>query len=1029
MGDKGVGKTSLISTFVSRHFVSEGLPGCMTRITLPPDTTTYMPYFVSEDDSNNLGFVTSIVDTQDADAASFLVNKKDDQTNRNISDSDMPVLFEPPTPTPKDHDISPNSSLSSPTTTHNNATSSSSSSDEITHTPPATPSAAAAAARAKAMSDVDVIVLVYDLDKQDTFDRLESHWLPFIQASFAQEQEVPVIIAGNKLDLWLDNQTVTSTQQPQPQHTTTATHPHTPTDRQRIVSLLQRFKFVRQCIKCSAKTLFHISEIFQKAQHCVLFPIKPLYDLSSDCLSHLAQRAFCRIFRMMDLDKDGSLSSDELSNFQKRCFRVWGPLLDDTLSGWNKVLSKKILSTNRATSNHQTIYFYPYHNNNSQPVQQPSSDDEETSSAVALLREGKFTLAGFFSIFEVFMSKDRMEIPWQILRIYGYDDSLQLHIPSSVTASTKKSSVLLSPCAISFLISLFEQFDIDKDGVLTQEDMTAMFAISSDALPPWHPSRSQQAYKDSFSIPKLFGYYDTELDHRPSTATNKTNNNNNNNNGFALSLPDVDSSFTADGITLASANSSNGNNNNHNNTNNNIILLTPTTSAAILQESNTAKVVVEEQQLSANGTEEILSSGEQQTTRRHPPFSLLDWLSYWFMSACISPSITRAELFKLGHVESTGNTVSGSSIGAHWAMGKKRTKFVTSSSNQQLKGILNKHSNVIRIRVFGKAKCGKIALLHALCQTNVHTDNNILNFASPKNPSEDEESYPISACAHMIFTSSTSTTCAGIGAAATARFPATATTDGDNDVVVHFVFTDIPEATALLLANEQEERNFVKKDCDLVMLVFNCSDRSSFMYLLDLEERLLFLSSSSENHHQAIPRLFIGIRSESTSSNSNTDDTTSSSSESSFVERQEEADVLAMARVHCLKLDIEPPLVLSTTTSVQKEVTNAISPSHAVLLSPNKSFIFKRLIQYTRCCSGILQVLKESKLKSIPFEYQQQDLKEKKKRRFIWIGAATGLFVSAVIVWTSFWPSQKIQQNNKWWWKRLLFLPQKTLRY
>jgi hypothetical protein len=188
-----------------------------------------------------------------------------------------------------------------------------------------------------------------------------------------------------------------------------------------------------------------------------------------------------------------------------------------------------------------------------------------------------------------------------------------------------------------------------------------------------------------------------------------------------------------------------------------------------LQESNTAKVVVEEeQQPSTNSTEEILSSGEQQTTRRHPPFSLLDWLSYWYMSACISPSITKAELFKLGHVESTGNTLSGSSIGAHWAMGKKRTKFVTSSSNQQLKGILNKHSNVSRIRVFGKAKCGKTAF----------------NFASPKNPSEDEESYPISACAHMIFTFSTSTTRIGIGATATAPFTPTATTDGDNKIIM-----------------------------------------------------------------------------------------------------------------------------------------------------------------------------------------------------------------------------------------------------
>lgn len=137
--------------------------------------------------------------------------------------------------------------------------------------------------------------------------------------------KVPVIIAGNKIDLHLSNiQNTLST-------TTTSSggggasldaHSSQQTDRQRIVALLQRFKFVRQCIKCSAKTLFHVSEVFQKAQHAVLYPIRPLYDLKQDRLTDDCQRAFVRIFRMMDVDCDGLLSSTELKAFQNKCFRV-----------------------------------------------------------------------------------------------------------------------------------------------------------------------------------------------------------------------------------------------------------------------------------------------------------------------------------------------------------------------------------------------------------------------------------------------------------------------------------------------------------------------------------------------------------------------------------------------------------------------------------------------------------------------------------------------------------------------------------
>lgn len=98
--EEGVGKSSLISTFVSRHF-SEVVPGLMTRVRLPP-----------EPESNYC--VTTIVDSQNGDAA-LSENSKQQQNT------------------------------------------------------------------------ADAIVLVYDLDRLETFYRLENHWLPLIERYYHGE--------------------------------------------------------------------------------------------------------------------------------------------------------------------------------------------------------------------------------------------------------------------------------------------------------------------------------------------------------------------------------------------------------------------------------------------------------------------------------------------------------------------------------------------------------------------------------------------------------------------------------------------------------------------------------------------------------------------------------------------------------------------------------------------------------------------------------------------------------------------------
>ena len=136
--------------------------------------------------------------------------------------------------------------------------------------------------------------------------------------------------------------------------------------RQQIVSLMQRFPFVRQCIKCSAKNLLRVDDVFSKAEQAVLYPFTPpLYDLQTGRLTEECKRAFTRIFRIYDADHDGLLSDNELDRFQRETYHV--AAFDRDFRAWKKVVNR--------------------HN--------PQADE------VVISDDGKFTIPGFLAIFDV----------------------------------------------------------------------------------------------------------------------------------------------------------------------------------------------------------------------------------------------------------------------------------------------------------------------------------------------------------------------------------------------------------------------------------------------------------------------------------------------------------------------------------------------------------------------------------------------------------------------------------------------------
>ena len=149
LSPEGVGKSSLISTFVSRYF-SEVVQGIMNRVRLPPDP--------------NSSCITTIVDSQGADSAMLsVVASMALSSTGGVTSTDSLSSFMQQAEASK---ISTASTL-----LHSGANTS--------------------CLHAGGIENVDSIILVYDLDRVETFFRLENHWLPLIERCYNREVTNP----------------------------------------------------------------------------------------------------------------------------------------------------------------------------------------------------------------------------------------------------------------------------------------------------------------------------------------------------------------------------------------------------------------------------------------------------------------------------------------------------------------------------------------------------------------------------------------------------------------------------------------------------------------------------------------------------------------------------------------------------------------------------------------------------------------------------------------------------------------------
>jgi len=547
---------------------------------------------------------------------------------------------------------------------------------------------------------------------------------------------------------------------------------------------------------------------------------------------------------MYDADKDGLLSDAELDQFHRVAFQT--PVIDRDFAAWKKVVTRNNLT------------------------------DE------VVVKDSKFTIPGFLAIFDVFISQNRLDVVWQALRKFGYDDDLRLEIPESITAPPSQNDKFdqnnwrLSAAARTFLSDLFHQFDSDHDGKLSSDDLIAIFSILPEpSLPPWHPVQAPEVFKNCSGMPKI----PLRGSSRPDSPGGSGGT-----GGESVALA-MSQSLSASGITILSSDS------------------VPTVNMGTLHHSLSA------------------------------PLSYLDWMGCWHTMSSISPSVTRAELFRLGHVERGDKKETKR---------RSRRKGAVAPSERTADSMLP--SREIRVLCLGNPTSGRTDLVNALCGIEAVDSSVYLRVNDPAT-----KTYPETSSAYIKMKRKTSSGKASKD-------------EGGEEFVLHLIFTEFLQMDFEKNAEHKRELSqhlgdVANRCCDLVMLVFDSDDHQSLSYVKNIEATML---------DDDLPRVYVGTEVDPEESNAMDDDSI------------QPATVMDTATIHCRELDLEPPVLASSESML---------PSYGDSAARVRKSTLDHLARCARLDEpGVAQ------LRSKPHE-EQKRRDAARRRKLMWFGGLVGVGV------------------------------------
>lgn len=285
----------------------------------------------------------------------------------------------------------------------------------------------------------DVLVMIYSVDSVDSIANIYNRWLPLARELLGDRAKgVPVLLVGNKADLKPNVQIVLLKQQ------------------EEIANKIMRdFQEVEVWLDCSAKTMMNTPDLLFYAQKSSVCPLRAIFDSAKGQLTDPCKVAFQRIFRLCDKDGDGILSDSELNAFQEECFG--GSLQPEELKSVKSMVSGRCPQ--------------------------------------GITSEG-LNVTGFQFLQTIFIHDSQPEMPWTVLRKYGYGLDLQLteEFLNPVVHVSAEQSAELSSSGLQFFTTLFNRFDRDKDSALNSVELENLFATTPGI--PWGKSFSENTITD-----------------------------------------------------------------------------------------------------------------------------------------------------------------------------------------------------------------------------------------------------------------------------------------------------------------------------------------------------------------------------------------------------------------------------------------------------------------------------------------------------------------------------------------------------
>ncbi|KAG7191699.1 ERMES complex Ca(2+)-binding regulatory GTPase gem1 [Scheffersomyces spartinae] len=277
----------------------------------------------------------------------------------------------------------------------------------------------------KELKRANVIWLIYT--DHYTYERVSLYWLPMFRSLGIN---LPVIVCSNKCDLIVPKLKWEAM------------------DHEEFTPLINEFKEIESCVRCSAKTGYNIVEAFYLCQRSITHPISPIFDAKEGNLKPLAVKAFRRIFTLSDTDQDGYLDFKEFAELHRKCFG----------KEFSEVDFQRVLRTLSRT-------LLPMNEKERETV----SED------------------GFVLLNKIYCQRGRHETAWGILRSFNYTNTLTLEddfLHPEIDVNPL-SSVELSPVGFKFFVDLFIKFDKDNDGGLSNKELANLFAPTPGVPKLW----------------------------------------------------------------------------------------------------------------------------------------------------------------------------------------------------------------------------------------------------------------------------------------------------------------------------------------------------------------------------------------------------------------------------------------------------------------------------------------------------------------------------------------------------------------